>query len=265
MGWVSGVGHDGERLADADIADLVGHVAGVLDELHDAGGVHGDLTPESIKVQRDSRGGIAAFWFRDDVGDTGGYRAPEVWSSGRSGAASDQYSLACVAFALLAGEPPFGIGSGEKELRVAHESAPVPTIARMRPELAALDAAFSKALSKSQFGRYADCEWFAQALREGIERPAPVVAERVVEASSGAPDRQPSPSPIPADPPESHRNRMLNYPGCPDRTSGRNRQRRQGCGRTAPSGHEPVRGASDGLGACGVSDSWCWRSWVCRG
>jgi len=77
---------------------------------------------------------------------------------------SDQYSLACVLFEMLAGEPPF-TGPTAEVVMHQHLTAPVPSVTQLRPAVAPGTArAISRALSKASADRYASAGAFAREL-----------------------------------------------------------------------------------------------------
>ncbi len=105
-------------LSAADTVRVVGHIAAGLDELHRRGIVHRDVKPANVLLDESgayladfglARGAAHTVLTRTGklVG-TVDYLAPEVIRGAAAGPASDVYALGCVAYACLAGEPPFG-------------------------------------------------------------------------------------------------------------------------------------------------------------
>jgi hypothetical protein len=81
---------------------------------------------------------------------------------------TDQYALACAAFELLTGRPPYQRDDPSAVIW-AHLSAQPPPLASLRPGLpAAADQVFARALAKDPQGRYARCLDFAEALRTSL-------------------------------------------------------------------------------------------------
>src|SRR5439155_22412682 len=79
---------------------------------------------------------------------TAGYVAPEQIRGGEVGPAADVYSLGCVLYQCLTGEPPFRRASDFAVL-FAHLEEPPPSAVALRPELRpATDAVFARALAK---------------------------------------------------------------------------------------------------------------------
>ena len=185
------------------VADLIAQVAGALDAAHAIGLVHRDVKPANILVERIpgrpehaylSDFGLSKSTTAGESGLTAAglfmgtpdYGAPEQVTGGRVDGRTDQYSLACVAFSLLAGTAPFGSGDALSRL-YAHVNAPVPTLTAVRPELpAAVDEVLAKGMAKDPVARYESCAAFAFALGGalGVETGAPRPAEPVPDAGS---------------------------------------------------------------------------------
>jgi hypothetical protein len=159
---------------------IVSSVASALDTAHGAGLVHRDVKPANILV--DVRPGRPDHVYLSDFGlcrgalfwsgpsgegqflGTLGYAAPEQLSGKPIDGRADQYSLACSAFELLGGAPPFP-HEDPGAVIWAHMSEPPPPLTSRRPELpAAVDGVLARALSKEPEDRYASCQDFASAL-----------------------------------------------------------------------------------------------------
>jgi serine/threonine-protein kinase len=195
-------------------ADLVAQVAGALDAAHAIGLVHRDVKPANILVERIpgrpehaylSDFGLSKSTAAGESGLTAAglfmgtpdYSAPEQITGGRVDGRTDQYSLACVAFSLLAGTAPFGSGDALSRL-YAHVNAPVPTLTAVRPELpAAVDEVLAKGMAKDPADRYESCAAFALALGEalGIQTGAPRPGRASARRRSGPGPRPARPGP----------------------------------------------------------------------
>jgi eukaryotic-like serine/threonine-protein kinase len=103
---------------------MVAHVAVGLDVAHEAGVVHGVLTPAAVLFD-DDRGAVTwVTWTRRPVHE--GYLAPEVLAGAAPSVAGDVYALASIALACLTGaDPP--IAAGE---------APIPNTVSVGPGVA---------------------------------------------------------------------------------------------------------------------------------
>ncbi|HET9967295.1 MAG TPA: serine/threonine-protein kinase [Streptosporangiaceae bacterium] len=141
----------GEGSMDPErVGFFVSPVASALDAAHRAGLVHRDVKPANILI--DERPGRAPHVYLSDFGVSKGamssagmtasgvflgtpdYAAPEQIQGLAVDGRTDQYALACVAYQLLAGVPPFQRDQGMAVL-FAHMSEPPPPLAARRPGL----------------------------------------------------------------------------------------------------------------------------------
>jgi DNA-binding beta-propeller fold protein YncE len=96
------------------------------------------------------------------------YVSPEQIEGRPLDGRSDEYSLACSAFVMLCGEPPFRREQGVSVM-YAHLSEPPPSASARRPDLPAeIDEVLAKAMAKAPGDRYATCGDFAAALRPAL-------------------------------------------------------------------------------------------------
>jgi serine/threonine-protein kinase len=163
---------------------LLRQLAGALDAVHAAGLVHRDLKPANVLLDQPPGGGERAYLTDfgagrrldapSDVTATGtwlgtlDYVAPETLAGAPPGPAGDRYALACVAFELLTGAPPFRRDTPAATLS-AHHQAPVPSARARRPALpAAVDAVLARGLAKDPGERYATAEQFVAALGDAL-------------------------------------------------------------------------------------------------
>lgn len=160
---------------------IIGQTASALDAAHARGLLHRDVKPENILLASEE-GGADHVYLSDfglamtaaaavtvlDGGSFHGtpeYAAPEQIEGSPEGR-SDVYSLACVLFECLTGEPPFGRGRLLSTL-FAHLHDEPPLLSERRPELpAAADDVFAEALAKEPAERPESCGDFA--VRAGI-------------------------------------------------------------------------------------------------
>jgi serine/threonine protein kinase len=175
-------------------AAIISGVASALDTAHAAGLVHRDVKPTNILL--DTRVGRPDHVYLSDFGLSKGalssadltgvdrfmgtlhYCAPEQIQGRRVDARTDEYALACTAFELLSGRPPFSQDEASAVL-YAQLKEPPPRLAPRRADLpAAVDDVLLRALAKAPEERYASCGEFADALRMalGLQRYAPDVA-----------------------------------------------------------------------------------------
>jgi serine/threonine-protein kinase len=175
-------------LSPARTAGIVSAVASALDAAHVAGLVHRDVKPRNMLV--DARPGRPDHVYLSDFGltkanvsvasltgsgqflGTVDYCAPEQIEGRLVDGRADEYALACAAFELLSGVPPFPREQGMAVL-YAHLSAPPPLLTSQRPDLPpAANAVLARAMAKAPAERYASCREFAEDLRGAFGLPS---------------------------------------------------------------------------------------------
>ena len=175
----------GGPLPPAQVADVISQVASALDAAHAIGLVHRDVKPGNILIEQIpgrpdhaylSDFGLSKSTTTDATGltvagrfmGTPDYCAPEQITGAEVDGRADQYSLACVAFSLLAGAVPYGRGDSMARL-FAHVNSPVPVLTSVRPELPPpADWVLARGMAKSPAERYGSCAAFASALRGAL-------------------------------------------------------------------------------------------------
>jgi len=171
------------RLPAARTVSIVTQVAAALDAAHAHGLVHRDVKPANMLLAAVGDGTTADHVYLSDFGlskhavstasltgtgqflGTLDYMSPEQVEGRPIDGRTDLYALACAAFEMLTGEPPF---RREENLAVlwAQVSMPPPSVRQRRPDLpAAVDQVMATALAKSPADRQASCMEFAAALR----------------------------------------------------------------------------------------------------
>ena len=165
-------------------------VSAALGYAHRHGIIHRDIKPENILLQEGepvvadfgvamalsaAAGDSVYVTDRGFAVGTPAYMSPEQASAeptldGRS----DQYSLACVLFEMLAGDPPFA-GTGARATMARHAiETPVPIRVRRPNVPIALERALARALAKSPGERFAGMAEFAEALVAPVPEVIPV-------------------------------------------------------------------------------------------
>jgi serine/threonine protein kinase len=176
--------HRAGPLPAARVEAIVSPVASALDAAHAAGLVHRDVKPGNMLL--DTRPGRADHVYLSDFGlskvalspadltgsgrfmGTADYIAPEQIKGEPVDGRADQYALACSAFELLTGAPPFRL---DDVLAViyAQTSEPPPLLTSRRPDLPPeADQVLATALAKKPEDRYQSCQDFADALAAAL-------------------------------------------------------------------------------------------------
>lgn len=160
-----------ERLA------LLEPVARALDYAHVRGVYHRDVKPTNILLDAAGRPRLADFGLvrlaaaphLTQVGSVVGtptYMSPEQAEGRPLDGRADQYSLAVIAYELLAGRPPFD-GDSSTSTLVMHITQPPPPASSVSPAVPPeADQVLLQALEKKPAARYATCAAFLQALND---------------------------------------------------------------------------------------------------
>ncbi len=166
---------------------LTCEVADALDYAHGLGVIHRDVKPENILLSRGhalvADFGIALAVSQAGVGrltETGlslgtpAYMSPEqAQADANPDGRSDQYSLACVLYEMLAGEPPY-TGLTAQAIIAKRLREPVPSLRTLREVPPALEAAVNRALARTPADRFASVAAFAEAIARA--EPIAVIA-----------------------------------------------------------------------------------------
>jgi serine/threonine-protein kinase len=168
------------RLSVRDTVRIAGEVGAGLDYAHREGFVHRDVKPENI-LFADGHALLADFGVAramcvdcegQQVPVTGAgialgtpeYMSPEQASGGDVDARSDVYSLGCVVYEMLAGEPPFR-SSNTRSTMARHVTEIPRPLRALRPDASvAIEAVLARSLAKDPSHRYATVAEFAAAL-----------------------------------------------------------------------------------------------------
>ncbi len=182
-----------------DAVRITVEVAGALQHAHDAGIVHRDIKPENILLAGD-HALVADFGIARAANEAGQqkltqtgmavgtpvYMAPEQSSGDLVGPTADIYSLGCVLYEMLAGEPPF-TGPNSMAVMSKHLMEVVPSVRVVRnavPE--EVEAAIFFALAKTPVDRPKTAQLFAEALGGSTRDSAALRALRKSQAMRGS-------------------------------------------------------------------------------
>jgi serine/threonine-protein kinase len=173
------------RLSATEAVRITREVARGLQYAHDQGVIHRDVKPENILLTRDGSTMVADFGIARPTQRAGAehltgtgvvigtpvYMSPEQAVGGELDARTDVYSLGCVLYEMLTGDPPFG-GVTAQEVVARHLTEPPPLSGtRVATMPARLKAALSHALAKKREDRPATAAEFAESLGEERARP----------------------------------------------------------------------------------------------
>ncbi len=166
-----------KQLPVDDALKITSEIASALSYAHSHDIVHRDIKPENILFQAgevvvadfgialavDSAGGTRLTETGFSLG-TPAYMSPEqVSGEQKIDGRSDIYSLACVLYEMLAGDPPF-VASNPRAVLAKHMTDPAPPITTVRPSVPLpVTAALAKARGKAPADRFESAKAFSEA------------------------------------------------------------------------------------------------------
>jgi serine/threonine protein kinase/Flp pilus assembly protein TadD len=173
------------RLPVTEAVRIARQVADALAYAHREGVIHRDVKPENLLLTRDGEVLVADFGIGRvfDASSpeatltrsgmligTPAYMSPEqALGTQKLDGRTDIYSLGCVLYEMLIGEPPF-VGATAQRVIASHINDPVPVARKIRAEVpAGLDLALRRALAKTPQERFETAGQFGEALG-GTER-----------------------------------------------------------------------------------------------
>ncbi len=159
--------HDGDRLLFDRAIEIVEGILNALSYSHKSGIVHRDIKTGNIMITESGAVKVMDFGIARALADAGAtltstwnivgtaqYLSPEQATGGQADLRSDLYSVGCLFYELISGQPPF---SGETPVAIAyqHVSAPLIPVTSLTTGLdPAIDSFFEVALAKSPENRY---------------------------------------------------------------------------------------------------------------
>jgi serine/threonine-protein kinase len=172
-------------LSAVETIELTGQIAGALDAAHARGLVHRDVKPSNVLIASGAAARGADHVYLSDFGLTRRladreqrdgtepllatleYVAPEQIRGDEVDGRADVYSLACVLYECLTGEPPFRAAS-DAALLYAHLEVEPPQLS------GTIDDVLARGLAKDPRDRYRTAGEFVEAAREalGVATPA---------------------------------------------------------------------------------------------
>src|SRR5579864_6177 len=161
--------------------------ARALDYAHRHGVIHRDIKPENILLTRDGDTLVADFGIARALGGeerltqtgmsvgTPAYMSPEQASGDQAlDARTDVYSLGCVLYEMLVGEPPF-TGPTAQAIILKRFTELVPSVRKARPSVPeGVDQAMQRALAPIPADRFASAAEFARALQLLVITPTTI-------------------------------------------------------------------------------------------
>jgi serine/threonine protein kinase len=134
-------------LEPARAARIAAQIAAALEVAHEKGLVHRNVKPSNVIVTSEDHVYLTDFGLAKRAGTASGltgvdqmlgtvdYVAPEQIEGSEPDARGDVYSLACVLYETLTGEPPFAGQQGGMAKMWAHVNAEPPSVRERRPDV----------------------------------------------------------------------------------------------------------------------------------
>jgi TolB-like protein/tRNA A-37 threonylcarbamoyl transferase component Bud32 len=188
-----------KQLPIADALAIAREVADALGYAHARGVVHRDIKPENILLEA-GHAVVADFGIARAVSKAGGerltqtglsigtptYMSPEQAAGDPAlDGRSDLYSLGCVLYEMLGGQPPFTGPTAEAVTR-QHLIAEAVPVTNLRPTVPAeLVGALSRTLAKNPADRFNPAAQFVEALSTAAVAAPPPLQQAAVQRSRG--------------------------------------------------------------------------------
>jgi len=181
--WVEGTElgtllHDEGAMEPGRAAWTAAQIASALEIAHEKGLVHRDVKPSNVIVTAEGHAYLTDFGLAkrvetaagltgaDQILGTVDYVAPEQIEGSEPDARSDIYSLGCVLYEMLSGEPPFSAQKGGMAKMWAHVNSDPPPLRERRTDVPpALDDVMRRAMARDPNARPT-----AAALRSSLIR-----------------------------------------------------------------------------------------------
>jgi len=170
---------DGAREPGRTVA-VCGQVGAALDAAHARGLVHRDVKPSNVLLDEHGHAYLADFGLSRRLADPGSpgvdgrsvgtpaYASPEQIRGDDVDGRTDVYSLGCMVYECLTGQPPFP-HSSELAVLFAHMEEPPPKPSEREPGLpGAIDPVIATAMAKSPDDRYVSCSELIEAVNDAL-------------------------------------------------------------------------------------------------
>ncbi len=205
-----------DRLAVSDAIRLFAEVTDAVGFAHKRGIIHRDIKPENILLAG-RHAFVADFGIARAISVSGderltragmtlgtpAYMSPEQASgSPRLDARTDIYSLGCLLFELISGDPPFTGATNQEVIAQRFQLEIGPSVSALRSGVPArVDAAIRKAMAREPMARFQTTEQFIAALTaesspSGLRRATDLAPQSTVNrpafAAPGAPNSAPT-------------------------------------------------------------------------
>ena len=190
-----------KQLPIDDALQIAREVADALSYAHSHNVIHRDIKPENILLHEGSAM-VADFGIGKAVSSADGpitrtgivvgtpaYMSPEQASAEHEvDGRADLYSLGCVLYEMLTGEPPY-TGPNPQAIIAKRFITPIPKVRVVRDIPEPVDQAITRALARTPVDRFATAAEFAAALRQRESEPVST-PQNMPTVEQSAPDKQ---------------------------------------------------------------------------
>jgi serine/threonine kinase PknH len=185
-------------LTPSRAVNIVGQVGAALDAAHAEGLIHRDVKPQNIIVTPADFAYLVDFGIAATTGDsrlttagtkigTLNYMAPERFTDAPVTHAADVYSLACVLYETLTGQPPYA-GDSLEHLLAAHITLPPPRPSESNPTVpVAFDDVIARGMAKDPDDRYGSTGGFGRAAQRALDGGPPTLVTTMPDAATTGP------------------------------------------------------------------------------
>jgi formylglycine-generating enzyme required for sulfatase activity/serine/threonine protein kinase len=164
-----------------EVAELLKRLGSALDYAHSKGVIHRDIKPSNVMFDNHGTPYLVDFGIAKLAQVTSGltasgvvigtwnYMAPEQWRAEELTAATDQYALAVMAYALVTGVMPFEAPTPAGIMHKHLNEMPTPPHVHRADVPQAVTNVLERAMAKRATERFPTCVAFAQAFERAIQ------------------------------------------------------------------------------------------------